>query len=184
MHKNATKCNETLSKWCKNKHGASKIIDTFETYQLLLVKKLPRQLRTSVWRHCPECLKVSGHQPSEVWLSPTSSINLGFTTEGNLLMCSSYLPLGVPNWVPNTHYHWPIDAPPFPPCRVPTITPYGRCSLRFPTYTSARRASSLPHLVKTLDGLQFLRCWHPRSPLGVALLWINLTNFRTKIFIF
>jgi hypothetical protein len=32
MHKNATKCNETLSKWCKNKHGTSKIIDTFETY--------------------------------------------------------------------------------------------------------------------------------------------------------
>jgi hypothetical protein len=32
MHKNATKCNKTLSKWCKNKHGASKIIDTFETY--------------------------------------------------------------------------------------------------------------------------------------------------------
>jgi hypothetical protein len=26
------KCNKTLSKWCKNKHGASKIIDTFETY--------------------------------------------------------------------------------------------------------------------------------------------------------
>jgi hypothetical protein len=26
------KCNETLSKWCKNKHGASKIIDTLETY--------------------------------------------------------------------------------------------------------------------------------------------------------
>jgi hypothetical protein len=38
MHKNATKCNETVSKWCKNKHGASKIIDTFETYQ----KALPR----------------------------------------------------------------------------------------------------------------------------------------------
>jgi hypothetical protein len=33
MHKNATKCNETLSKWCKNKHGASKLIDTFEMYQ-------------------------------------------------------------------------------------------------------------------------------------------------------
>jgi hypothetical protein len=32
MHKNAMKCNKTLSKWCKNKHGASKIIDTFETY--------------------------------------------------------------------------------------------------------------------------------------------------------
>ena len=32
-HKNVTKCNETQGKWCKNKHGASKIIDTFETYQ-------------------------------------------------------------------------------------------------------------------------------------------------------
>jgi hypothetical protein len=34
MHKSATKCNETVGKWCKNKHGASKIIDTLETYQL------------------------------------------------------------------------------------------------------------------------------------------------------
>jgi hypothetical protein len=32
MYKSTTKCNETLGKWCKNKHGASKIIDTFETY--------------------------------------------------------------------------------------------------------------------------------------------------------
>jgi hypothetical protein len=34
MHKNAMKCKETLSKWCRNKHRASKIIDTLETYQL------------------------------------------------------------------------------------------------------------------------------------------------------
>jgi hypothetical protein len=33
MHKNITKCNKTQSKWCVNKHGASKIIDTFEMYQ-------------------------------------------------------------------------------------------------------------------------------------------------------
>jgi hypothetical protein len=33
MHKSATKCNETFGKWCKNKHGASKIIDTLEMYQ-------------------------------------------------------------------------------------------------------------------------------------------------------
>jgi hypothetical protein len=33
MYKNATKCNKTQSKWCINKHGASKIIDTFEMYQ-------------------------------------------------------------------------------------------------------------------------------------------------------
>jgi hypothetical protein len=26
------KCNKTQSKWCINKHGASKITDTFETY--------------------------------------------------------------------------------------------------------------------------------------------------------
>jgi hypothetical protein len=32
MHKNATKCNKTQSKWCINKHGALKIIVTFETY--------------------------------------------------------------------------------------------------------------------------------------------------------
>jgi hypothetical protein len=35
MHKNAMKCKKTQSKWCINKHGASKIIDTFETYQNL-----------------------------------------------------------------------------------------------------------------------------------------------------
>jgi hypothetical protein len=38
MHKSATKCNKTIYKWCKNKHGASKIIDTFETYQAALVE--------------------------------------------------------------------------------------------------------------------------------------------------
>jgi hypothetical protein len=32
MHKNTMKCNKTQSKWCINKHVASKIIDTFETY--------------------------------------------------------------------------------------------------------------------------------------------------------
>jgi hypothetical protein len=37
MHKNATKCNKTQSKWCKNKHGASKIIDTCETYHYSLL---------------------------------------------------------------------------------------------------------------------------------------------------
>jgi hypothetical protein len=36
MHKSATMCNEIQGKWCKNKHGASKIIDTFETYQVSL----------------------------------------------------------------------------------------------------------------------------------------------------
>jgi hypothetical protein len=39
MHKNAMKCNKTLSKWYKSKHGASKIIDTFETYQWSMAHK-------------------------------------------------------------------------------------------------------------------------------------------------
>jgi hypothetical protein len=39
MHKNATKCNKTQNKWCINKHGVSKIIDTFETYQNLAKNK-------------------------------------------------------------------------------------------------------------------------------------------------
>jgi hypothetical protein len=33
MLKTPRRVNKTQSKWCINKHGASKIIDTFETYQ-------------------------------------------------------------------------------------------------------------------------------------------------------
>jgi hypothetical protein len=73
MHKSAMKCNETVGKWCKNKHGASKIIDTFETYQLaaptvfaassattkdghIFLPSVVRQTRRSIdvgehWRH-------------------------------------------------------------------------------------------------------------------------------------
>jgi hypothetical protein len=35
-------------------------------------------------------------------LSPTGSINLGFILREDLLLCSSNLPLGVPNWATNT----------------------------------------------------------------------------------
>jgi hypothetical protein len=35
-------------------------------------------------------------------LSPTGLIKPWFHTEGNLLVCSPYLPLGVPNWVAST----------------------------------------------------------------------------------
>jgi hypothetical protein len=44
-------------------------------------------------------------------LSPTGSINLGFIPREDLLLCSSYLPLGVPNWVHNTHYQAIFLAP-------------------------------------------------------------------------
>jgi hypothetical protein len=39
-------------------------------------------------------------------LSPTGLINLGFILREDLLLCSSYLPLGVPNWavyMPSLH---------------------------------------------------------------------------------
>jgi hypothetical protein len=36
------------------------------------------------------------------FLSPTGLIKPWFHTEGNLSLCSSYLPLGVPNWVAST----------------------------------------------------------------------------------
>jgi hypothetical protein len=39
MHKNAMKSNETLSKWCKNKHGSLKIMDTLETYQVIVTSE-------------------------------------------------------------------------------------------------------------------------------------------------
>jgi hypothetical protein len=35
----------------------------------------------------------------KLFLSPTGLIKPWFHTEGNLPLCSSYLPLGVPNWV-------------------------------------------------------------------------------------
>jgi hypothetical protein len=55
MHKNATKCNETLSKWCKNKHGASKIMDTLETYQSTgEPNKLSEALDDPKWRQAME----------------------------------------------------------------------------------------------------------------------------------
>jgi hypothetical protein len=44
MHKSATKCNETLSKWCKNKHGASKIMDTLEMYHQPPAWNLPFEI--------------------------------------------------------------------------------------------------------------------------------------------
>jgi hypothetical protein len=58
MHKSATKCNNTIGKWCKNKHGASKIIDTFETYQVAwgLGIRTSRDMRFSTYDLLSICL--------------------------------------------------------------------------------------------------------------------------------
>jgi hypothetical protein len=53
MHKSATKCNETIGKWCKNKHGASKIMYTLETYQCT-----PMRASDSGTERCPQkCMR-------------------------------------------------------------------------------------------------------------------------------
>jgi hypothetical protein len=49
MHKNTTKSNKTQSKWCINKHGASKIIDTLETYQEKIYPLLISIVCLSIW---------------------------------------------------------------------------------------------------------------------------------------
>jgi hypothetical protein len=61
------KCNETIGKWCKNKHGASKIIDTFETYQTTHSSRWRQAWR---WRRPPVVIPLSGRVPG--WASGPS----------------------------------------------------------------------------------------------------------------
>jgi hypothetical protein len=42
--------------------------------------------------------KLASINLQKLVLSPTGSINLGFILREDLLLCSPYLPLGVPNW--------------------------------------------------------------------------------------
>jgi hypothetical protein len=49
MHKSAT--NSLIGKWCKNKHGASKIIDTLQTYHIAAGEKLPCRGRHEAEHH-------------------------------------------------------------------------------------------------------------------------------------
>jgi hypothetical protein len=48
------------------------------------------------------CQKPASINLQKWFLSPTGRLNLGFTIEGNLPLCSSYLSLGVPNWAAST----------------------------------------------------------------------------------
>jgi hypothetical protein len=66
---------------------------------MLLLAKSYTPTSSCIWRPCPECREASKHQLLKFGFLLLVRLNLGFTTEGNLLLCSSYLPLGVPNWV-------------------------------------------------------------------------------------
>ena len=87
----------------------------FHTIRLILCYSKPVRLTTSLfrwgkvlWLCCagstlaPESLVLRRttsrrHQPSTCFLTPTGSIKPWFLTEGNLPLCASHLPLGVPN---------------------------------------------------------------------------------------
>jgi hypothetical protein len=57
------------------------------------------QVPRCCWRrsnHAPDCFLVPVSNNLQKWfLSPTGRLNLGFILRENLLLCSSYLPLGV-----------------------------------------------------------------------------------------
>jgi hypothetical protein len=48
------------------------------------------------------CQKPASINLQKWFLSPTGQLNLGFILRENLPLCSSYLPLGVPNWAVST----------------------------------------------------------------------------------
>src|SRR5215203_4610332 len=87
----------------------------FHSIRLILCYSKPVRLTTSLFRWgkvlwfccvdstlAPESLLLRRitfrhHQPSTCFLTPTGPIKPWFLTEGNLPLCASYLPLGVPN---------------------------------------------------------------------------------------
>jgi hypothetical protein len=54
--------------------------------------------RGAIYKLCGAIAKLASINLRKLVLSPTGSTNLGFILREYLLVCSSYLPLGVPNW--------------------------------------------------------------------------------------
>jgi hypothetical protein len=57
-----------------------------------------RPRRGAIYKLSGAVMKLASIILRKLVLSPTGSINLGFILREDLLLCSSYLPLGVPNW--------------------------------------------------------------------------------------
>jgi hypothetical protein len=57
-----------------------------------------RPRRGAIYKLSGAIAKLARINLQKLVLSPTGSINLGFILREDLLLCSSYLPLGVPNW--------------------------------------------------------------------------------------
>ena len=112
----------------------------FHTIRLILCYSKPVRLTTSLfrwgkvlWLCCagstlaPESLVLRRttsrrHQPSTCFLAPPGSINLGFFLRENLLLCASYLPLGVPN----EHVSYTPSLPRVPDVHAPCMRGPGR----------------------------------------------------------
>jgi hypothetical protein len=54
--------------------------------------------RGTIYKLSRAVVKLASINLQKLVLSPTRSINLGFILREDMLMCSSYLPLGFPNW--------------------------------------------------------------------------------------
>jgi hypothetical protein len=54
--------------------------------------------RGAIYKLFGAVAKLASINLRKLVLYPTGSINLGFILREDLLLCSSYLPLGVPNW--------------------------------------------------------------------------------------
>jgi hypothetical protein len=78
------------------KLGAKYLVVLCAGSALLLVEDAPTRIVNGALAGVSLSWQAS---PSQIWLFPTGSTNLGFLLRENLLLCSSYLPLGVPNWV-------------------------------------------------------------------------------------
>jgi hypothetical protein len=57
-----------------------------------------RPRRGVIYKLSRAVAKLASINVQKLVLSPTGSINLGFLLREDLLLCSSYLPVGVPNW--------------------------------------------------------------------------------------
>jgi hypothetical protein len=57
-----------------------------------------RSGRGAIYKLSGAVAKLASINLQKLVLSLTGSINLGFILREDLLLCSSYLPLGVPNW--------------------------------------------------------------------------------------
>jgi hypothetical protein len=57
-----------------------------------------RPRRGTIYKFSRAIAKLASINLRKLVLSPTGSTNLGFILREDLLLCSSYLPLGVPNW--------------------------------------------------------------------------------------